>query len=140
MNPRIIIFVSVFLFAIEASACGDSPVYSSKNADGATYGLFLSDSDFESAPDWAPEDGDPPVSISLAVGSATSWDKSRYSRYDSFRVSGIQLVQYRCSSRPPSWYYKIDLSPFIDGNRVYDAGAWVAVLFNGNTVGPKKID
>ena len=130
----------ICMYACTTFACGDRPIYSTTDENGSTVGLFLSDSDFANVPNWNPGEGEPPLSISSAVSHALSWATSRYSKYDSVKVSGISMAWYRCSARPAMWYYKIDLTPIIDGNDVRDSGAWVAVLFDGKTIGPREVN
>ena len=136
---RVCIGLLLCLFVSSAIACGDRPVYSTTAGGGKTVGLFLSDADFENVPQWAPGEGEPPLSISAAIDHALAWATSRYSRYDSVRVSGVSMAWYRCFVRDPMWYYKIDSTPTMDDNDVRDYGAWVAVLFDGTTVGPKEV-
>ena len=100
----------------------------------------MSDADFDNTPQWTPGDGEPPLSVSRAIEAALTWAASKYSRYDSVRVSGITLAWYRCSAREASWYYKVNLTPTMDGNDVRDYGAWVAVLFDGKTIEPIEVN
>ena len=139
MIIRLTICILLCMIASTAIACGDRPVYSTTGEGGMTVGLFLSDADFENAPQWSPGEGEPPISISRAVENALNWAAARYSRYDSIRVSGITLAWYRCSALPPAWYYKVDITPMMDGNDVRDFRAWVAVLFDGTTIGPREV-
>ena len=140
MSIRVGVFLLSILFAGDAWACRDRPIFSSTDANGRTLGLFLADADFANVPEWAPGNGEPPLSISRAVENAISWGSSKYSRYDGIRVSGLELAWSRCTLGATHWYYRITLTPMMDGNSVRDSGAWVAVLFDGRVVVPVEVD
>ena len=136
-----ILLVSVFLAAgaNAAFACSsDRPVLSTEKDDGTKVGLFISTTQIEAAPEWNPEDGEPPLSISTAYRLVKDWGNQEYARYDSVEVQGLRLTAYGCSRVSNRWYYVIDLAPVIDGNKLWGSGNWAAVLMDGTVIGPRE--
>jgi len=136
-----ILLVSVFLAAgaNSAFACSsDRPVLSTEKDDGTKVGLFISMTQIEATPEWNPEDGEPPLSISTAYRLVKDWGNQEYARYDSVKVQGLRLTAYGCSRVSDRWYYVIDLAPVIDGNKLWGSGNWAAVLMDGTVIGPRE--
>lgn len=135
--------MSMFLLLVVGSetvlACGDSPVMSTRKDNGKRIGLFISVIQIESAPEWKPGDGGvPPLSVTDAHDIVRNWAKLHYSRYDNVRVREISLRPYTCAHVSERWYYLFDLNPVIDGNELWGAGNWAAVLMDGSVVGTRE--
>ncbi|MCP5014606.1 MAG: hypothetical protein GY938_04905 [Ketobacter sp.] len=80
------------------------------------------------------------MSISEAHRLVMEWSKTEYSKYDSVGVRSIELSTYGCSAVNNRWYYRFDLKPVFDGNEVWGAGNWAAVLMDGTVIGSTEID
>lgn len=141
MKPTKILLVLLFLVAGSnaALACSsDRPVLSTEKDDGTKVGLFISTSQIEATPEWNPEAGEPPLSISTAYRLVQDWGEQEYARYDSVEVEDLRLSPYGCSRVSDRWYYVIDLAPVIDGNKLWGSGNWAAVLMDGTVIGPRE--
>jgi hypothetical protein len=87
---------------------------------------------------WTPTSGEPPLSVSKAAAAALAWAKVRYERYDTVKITELSLKEFSCFSLLDRWYYHVEFSPIIDGNRLFGPGNWAAVLMDGTVVGPKE--
>ena len=134
---RILLLASA-LFGRETLACGDRPVFSTQLEDGVTYGLFISDADFDKMHQWQPGDGEPPVSVTEAVAKSKKWGLEYFAKYEGVEISGIALQWTRCSSVAEKWYYLIEVTPVFDGHAVRSATRSVAVFLDGSVVGLKE--
>ncbi len=127
------------LFASSALACDSRAVFTATNGSGAKTGLFLSQDDFLASPDWDPAAGSPPLSIGSAISIAFEWAKRANEKYDGVVFAGLSLHEYSCRSGPTYWYYVVDFTPTFDGNEVFGARSWVAVLLDGSVIGPTEM-
>ncbi|MGQ9427114.1 hypothetical protein ACXYTJ_15430 [Gilvimarinus sp. F26214L] len=134
-----LVLVCLAAIADAAFACGsDRPVLSTEKEDGTKIGLFISMNQIENTPEWNPQGGEPPLSLSTAYRLVKDWGNQEYARYDSVEVEGLRLTQYGCSRVSDRWYYVIELAPVIDGNRLWGSGNWAAVLMDGTVIGPRE--
>ncbi len=133
--------VTLLLLAISKSAfsydCGSSPFISTQKDNGEKIGLFASKKDFEGAEKWLIENGEPPLSISEAVLLASEWANRKYTRFDSIKINSITLQEASCSKLKGHWLYVLDLSPVIDGNKLYGSGYMVAITMSQNILEPR---
>ena len=133
------ILVSIFVSAQSfASACGDHPFYASHENDGRKIGLFANSDDFLNSPTWDIDDGEPPLSISVAVSLVKNWAKDFYPKFDSVSISTVGLQRLGCWDLANHWVYVFSLAPVIDGNTLYGGGYVVAVTMAGKIVPPKS--
>ncbi|MEO0953031.1 MAG: hypothetical protein AAFY44_17135 [Pseudomonadota bacterium] len=119
--------------------CDDSPLIQTKKRDGTTIGLFVAQAQFDAAPKWEPTDGEPPLSISAAHELVLAWAAESYGRYDDVSVREISLTSTFCFETR-HWFYRFDLVPEIDGNKLMGSGNWAAVLMDGTVIGPRRIE
>lgn len=137
---KLLIVCTLVTLPVAASAqlketCGKTPVVSTE-VRGKRIELILDGAAIAKTRTWTPASGDPPLSVSKAAAAALAWAKVRYKRYDSVRITELGLKEYSCSQLSNHWYYLVEFSPSIDGNRLYGSGNWAAVLMDGTVVGP----
>jgi len=120
-----------------APGCGKSSVYGTTDEKGRKIELVLDSVAVQRGPGWSPgTNKEPPLSIAKASRIALAWAKGKYTRYDSVEIREISLVPYSCSMSQDHWYYRIEFTPVIDGNRAFGMGNFAAVLMDGSVVGP----
>lgn len=132
------LFVVVTLGALgsfDAHACGETSVMSATKTDGKKVELVLDSGVVEKTPAWVPGAGEPPLSIADASEIASAWAAEKYNRFDGIEIREISLTSLGCTSSKAHWYYVFDFTPMMDGNRMYSAGNWAAVLMDGTVVG-----
>jgi len=117
----------------------DSVTLFSESGAKATYTWAVPLARLQHTPAWTPFAGAPPLSISKAVAMATRQlkaDNPQFKRYD---VLSISLAAASGTSDKPAdrWYYRIDLVPVIDGNRLYRLRYVAVVLLDGTLVEPQ---
>ena len=132
----------LFLVLISPTACGCGGEYrimSTEKDDGTEISLIVNGSDFEAAPSWKPEEGEPPLSITAARKAVLEWAKTKYTRFDSVDISEISLKNTgQCTGGDERWLYVFDLRPVIEGNAMWGSGNWAAVLMDGTVIGPTE--
>ena len=116
-------------------SCGSTPVVSTED-NGKRIELVLDGAAVAKTPKWSPAKGEPPLSVSKAAAAALAWGKVRYKRYDSVEITELSLKQYSCSRLSEHWYYQVEFTPIMEGNRLFGSGNWAAVLMDGTVVGP----
>ena len=122
-----------------AKGCGGRPVVTTKLDDGTVIAIVVTEAQFKKAPSWAPGKGEPPISIPKVVDLAEKWAKIQYKSYDSARIHSIDLIEFGCNEEPRYWYYRVSYLPMRDG-RIISGGDFVAILLDGTTIGPTKVD
>ena len=140
LNVKTVLLVLVFVSPTACGCGGEYPIISSVKDDGTKIGLVVPDSAIKAAPSWKPEDGEPPLSISAARDAVLEWSKTKYSRYDSVKISEISLKSTGGCSRSDHWLYVFDLRPVIDGSALWGTGNWAAVLMDGTVTGTKEME
>ncbi len=137
---RTFCFLALWATTSCALACDGKATYTSTNSAGVKTGLFLSEDHFLGAPIWNPGSGEPPLTVGRAVNIALDWAKRTLPKYDGVKFSDLQLISYQCRRSEPRWYYRIDYLPMFDGNEVYGARGWLAVLMDGSVIEPRVIE
>src|SRR5687768_4050307 len=143
MRPFYLLALAAFAFFAStgcsraAPGCGKHSVYGTTDEKGRKIELVLDSTALQRGPSWSPGTGvEPPLSVAKASRFALAWAKAKYTRYDSVEIREIVLASYSCSISQDRWYYRIEFSPIIDGNRVFGMGNFAAVLMDGSVVGP----
>lgn len=131
---------ATLMVPVASLACGGGSVMSATKSDGTKVGLIISNQQIHASPSWNPEMGEPPLPVSEAYRLVKEWSKSQYSRYDAVDVREIALTEHGCSLAEDVWYYRVDLLPVFDGNRVWGGGNFAAVLMDGTVIGPTELD
>jgi hypothetical protein len=135
----LVILLGVALGVSSTFACGgEHPVLRTEKEDGTKIGLFISFDQIKATKKWSPEEGEPPLSISDAYSIVKDWGKKEYARYDSVEIRELKLAQHGCSLFSNSWYYVVDFTPVLDGNKLWGSGNWVAVLMDGTVIAPQE--
>jgi hypothetical protein len=131
-------FVIVLLsFPVLAIPEGDTTkIYEHAGRDGVLYEWHLSAQQFRDAPRWDPSKGEPPLTISNAVATASKWIKNRWPNIAKgrFRLRSISIEGGpRVESGPliNFFYYKVVF-------RVGDFDHRAAILFmDGSPLEPR---
>lgn len=119
-----------------ARACDDTPVMTGTKEDGTKVELILNSKQVAKTPAWRPGQGEPPLSVARAIQLGSTWAKGHYKRFDSVDVERISLQSFgECSNAQTHWYYVLEFTPVMDGNRFFGSFNWAAVLFDGTVVG-----
>jgi hypothetical protein len=92
------------------------------------------------SPAWMPKDGEPPLGISQAIRVSLEWATGAYERFDAVEVSKITLQRLSCTGQRNRWFYFVEFTPMMAGNRMYGSGNWAAVLMDGTVVGVQTLD
>lgn len=121
-----------------AVGCGKMPVMSATDPDGGRVELILDSDLIEKTSQWIPERGEPPLSVGKAANIAQKWNEKNYKGADSIEMRDISLRSLGCSSMSNRWYYLIEFLPKVNGAPRFEPGNWVAVLLNGEVIGPTK--
>ena len=137
---RIFCFLALWAMTGAALACNGDATYTSTNGAGVKTALFLTEDHFLGAPTWTPGAGEPPLTVGRAVSIALDWAGRSLPKYDGVKFRDLQLITYQCRRGQPRWYYRIDYLPIFDGNEVYGARGWLAVLMDGSVVEPRVIE
>ena len=134
-----LIFFANYSYAF-SDRCEDYFPMSTRLEGGKEIKLLLPGSKVFKSPSWSPASGEPPFSISSVFQSVTNWAADTLTRYDSVAIDSIALKKYGCSSDDPKeyWYYIVEYSPSIEGNRFWGSGNWVAVLMSGEVIEPVR--
>ena len=103
--------------------------------DGTRVELIVDSALVEKTPAWHPGQGEPPLSLARAIEIGAAWGKDRYKRFDSVEIREISLRSMGCSALRDRWYYVVDFTPVMDGNRMFGSFNWAAVLFDGTVIG-----
>lgn len=119
-----------------APGCGKHAVFGTTDEAGRKIELVLDSAAMQRTPAWSPQKGEPPLSVFKASRAALTWAKAKYTRYDNVEISELMLTSYSCRGVPDRWYYRVQFTPIIDGNRVVGWGNFVAVLMDGSVVAP----
>lgn len=133
--------VALFLFISSpgfAFKCGDDPFSYTTKPNGNKIGLFANAKDFENTPKWDMHNAEPPLSISSAVSLAKEWADSFYTGFDSVKIKTIRIQEYGCWDAKGNWFYVIDFTPIIDGNKLYGSGYMVAITMAGKILEPRE--
>ncbi|WP_299599717.1 hypothetical protein [uncultured Microbulbifer sp.] len=138
---KIILTVIFMLTTVScfAGSCGESPLISTANADGKKVGIFAKSGDFEESLKWDINHGEPPLSISKAVGIVQAWSKNYYSKFDTVLVHSFNMQEFTCWGRTGHWLYVFQLIPVIDGNRLFSSSYMAAVTMSGKVLEPQAI-
>lgn len=135
---KLLTFLALLLLPPGALARDRLTLFSKHDAK-ATFTWTVSVNKLRKTPAWTPSAGAPPVSISEAVAIAKRRLKSAnrtFKRYDVLSISLDEVTRAR-DSAPDRWYYKIELVPVIDGDRLYRLQYFAAVLLDGTMVEPR---
>lgn len=117
----------------------DSVTLFSESGAKATYTWALPLARLQQTPAWTPSAGAPPLSIAKAVAIATGRLKAANPQFKRYDVLSISLVAASWTGDKPAdrWYYRIALTPVIDGNRLYRLRYVAVVLLDGTLVEPQ---
>ncbi len=137
--PILLAIAMAFASAAHAFECERRPVLSTTKHDGTKFGIFISGDQIKEGPEWSPENGEPPLSLSQAATIAKQWAEAEYTRFDGVEIGSISLRPYGCFRNKNYWYYIFDFSPVIDGNTVYGSEYMAAVLMDGTIIGPEAV-
>lgn len=121
-----------------AFQCGERPFTSTRFQDGTQIGLFAESEHFEGAQTWEINNGEPPLSISQAITIVQEWAETFYERYDSVKVSNLRLQEFGCGEARHHWLYVFNLTPVIDGHKLYGGAYMAAVTMSGKVIEPRK--
>jgi hypothetical protein len=135
---NVVAAVTLSSASIAYAACLGLPVVTTQLDDGSKVGIVVKEAQFKKAPAWAPNKGEPPLSISTVVAAADKWAKTAYASYDSVRIHSVNLTEFGCNDDPRYWYYRVDFFPMKNGRPVF-GGDYIAVLLDGTVIGPTKI-
>ena len=130
----ILIIMPTIVFARD---CEDHEARHITDMDGKTTILIVPRSKVVNGPQWSPKSSNVPLSMNGAYELVKSWASTNLTRYDSIEVQSIKAERYGCwfgSSNKDYWYYVIEYSPVIDGNKLYGSGNLLAVLMSGEVV------
>ena len=114
------------------------PVVSAADSSGGRVELVLDSDLIEKTPQWLPEKGEPPFPVAKAATLAKKWGEKNYKGADSIEVRQISLTSLGCSNMSNRWYYVVEFLPKVNGVPKFEPGNWVAVLFDGEVVGPTR--
>ena len=124
--------------ALSAQAAGDERIlFSTSSEGGATTEFWASDAVLLKTPEWRPADGDPPLSVARAVAIATAPARAQHPKFDDVEVRDVHLMTASCGRGVSRWFYSIDFSPVIDGQRMFGGNVEAVVLMNGEVVEPR---
>jgi hypothetical protein len=124
--------------ALSAQAAGDERIlFSTSSEGGATTEFWASDSVLLKTPEWRPADGDPPLSVARAVAIATAAAKAQHPKFDDVEVRDVHIMTASCGRGVTRWFYSIDFSPVIDGQRMFGGSIGAVVLMNGDLLEPR---
>jgi len=130
--------LSVGAPAVSAQTAGDERVlFSTSSEGGATTEFWASDAVLLKTPEWRPADGDPPLSVSRAVAIATAAARAQHPKFDDLEVRDVHIMAASCGRAVTRWFYSIDFSPVIDGQKMYGGNIGAVVLMNGDVVEPR---
>jgi hypothetical protein len=117
----------------------DSVTLFSQSGAKATYTWAVPMDRLQQTPAWTPSAGAPPLSISKAVAIAVQRLKAANPEFKRYDVLSLSLVAASRTADQPAdhWYYKIELVPVIDGNRLYRLQYVAVVLLDGTLVEPR---
>jgi hypothetical protein len=119
-----------------AANCGHVPVVASTTPDGQRVEVVVDTSKFESAPSWAPGNGDLPLAMNKTVDIALKWQVDHYESSDGLGIYRLALTRFQCSRMNDAWFYLVEYGPTKAWPRTRSTGNWVAILMDGSTVGP----
>ena len=138
---RLLVVTAALMFTASCNAhdeCGAKTLFVHEG-DGTTIGLVASDADLARDPVWAPGHGEPPISPGRAYDLALAWARANWKRYDSFGLEEIILQTAGCDSSRSKWVYVVELTPVIDGNRLFGGSWFLGVLMDGSIIAPKPV-
>jgi hypothetical protein len=108
------------------------------SGQGLTQVFSVARSLVEAIPDWEPEKGEAPLSMSAAVAAAKAAVARRHPKFDDFKATAISLHGINCyPAIPGKWYYVVTFSPVVEGQPFFGGGFWEVVLMDGTVVEPK---
>ncbi len=140
MSPlKLITFLALLLLPLSALA-GDSVTLFSERGAKATYTWAVPMSRLQQTPAWTAASGTPPpLSIAQAVAIATRQLKAANPAFKRYDVLSISLVAASWTDDQPAghWYYRIELVPDVNGNRLYRLQYVAVVLLDGALVEPQ---
>lgn len=119
-----------------AMDCGAFPVMETHGRDGTKVALVIPSSVMTKTSKWSPGKGEPLLSVGKAADIALKWAREHYKRFDSVEISEIQLNGRGCWGTEGYWYYQVTFTPIMDGNQLWGAAYFAAVLFDGTVVEP----
>ncbi|MEE8056476.1 MAG: hypothetical protein V3T17_01380 [Pseudomonadales bacterium] len=136
----IALFIISSQISLASAMCEDFTPMSTRGQDGTEVKLVLPGSKVFSSTSWSPEAGEPPLSISSVFQTANNWASENLAKYDHIVIESIALKKYGCpnSNNKEYWYYMIDYSPSIDGQRLWGSGNWLSVLMSGEVIEPVR--
>jgi hypothetical protein len=124
--------------ALSAQTAGDERILFSTSSDGGdTTEFWASDAALLKTPEWRPADGDPPLSVASAVAIATAAARAQHPKFDDVEVRDVHIMAGSCGRGATRWFYSIDFSPVIDGQKMYGGNIGAVVLMNGDPVNPR---
>ena len=100
--------------------------------------LVLDSDLMKKMPQWAPDEGDPPLSVAKAAILAKKWARENYKTADRVEIRQISLTSLGCSGITDRWYYVVEFLSKVNGVPKFEPGNWVAVLLDGRVIGPTR--
>lgn len=139
-----VLFLALLFISFKAHALSshcENHYAVSTEVNGQKVKMAVPGSKISAAGTWNPSIGEPTLSIIEAYQLAKDWAKENLSRYDSAEIEEITLKKYGCSSSHSDkeyWYYFIEYTPEINGNKLWGGANWLVILFSGEVLVPIK--
>lgn len=118
------------------SDCEDYSAMSSETENGEGYELYIPGSKVRAAGEWNPDRSEVPIQINQVFQISNKWAKSNLSKFDSIKIETITLSKYGCPIGGNYWFYIVDYSPIINGQKLWGDGNWFAVLMSKEVIKP----
>ena len=107
-------------------------------ADGKKYSFIVSAAALAKTPEWIAEKQEPPFSILQAIAAAKKAALADHPKFDDVVADSVEVRRAPGARSDNYWFYRVELSPVIEGRRLFGSDLTVVLLMDGTIVKPQE--